>query len=141
MPLNIQSHDSVNEIFDDYPVQVKSQMKRLRQLVIETASENPNVETLKETLKWGEPSYIAKKGSTFRMDWKEKNPKQYAIYFNCNSQIIPTVKALYGDLFQYEKNRAIIFGLDDPVPLTELKDCINMALQYHEVKKLPFLGR
>jgi len=44
MPLNIQSHDSVNEIFDDYPVQVKSQMKRLRQLVIETASENPNVE-------------------------------------------------------------------------------------------------
>ena len=40
---------------------------------------------LEETLKWGEPSYLVKKGSTIRMDWKSKAPNQYAMYFKCTN--------------------------------------------------------
>ena len=64
---------------------------------------------LEETLKWGEPSYLVKKGSTIRMDWKVKTPDQYAMYFKCTSKLVPTFRELFGDLFKYEKNRAILF--------------------------------
>ncbi len=47
---------------------------------------------------------------------------------------MPAFKALYGDLFKYENTRAILFGMEDPVPSAELKECIALALQYHKVK-------
>ncbi len=46
----------------------------LRHLVLETASETEGVNKLEETLKWGEPSYLTKNGSTIRMDWKKSKP-------------------------------------------------------------------
>ena len=53
---------------------------------------------------------------------------------------MPTFRAIYGDAFNYEKNRAIEFTLTDEVPVAALKNCISMALQYHQVKHLPLLG-
>ncbi len=138
--VTIKSHEAVKDKFEKYPRKVKAKMKYLRKLVLETATELEDVKAIEETLKWGEPSYIAKKGSTLRMDWKEKNPDQYAMYFKCTSKLVPTIKELYGDLFNYEKNRAIVFELDDKIPTKELKNCIAMALQYHSLKNLPKLG-
>ncbi len=138
--VTIKSHEAVKDKFEKYPRKVKAKMKYLRKLVLETATELEDVKAIEETLKWGEPSYIAKKGSTLRMDWKEKNPDQYAMYFKCTSKLVPTIKELYGDLFNYEKNRAIVFELDDKIPIKELKNCIAMALQYHSLKNLPKLG-
>ena len=59
-------------------------------------------EKLEETLKWGEPSYLTKYGSTVRMDWKEKNPEQFAVYFKCTSALVPTFKTIYKDKFKFE---------------------------------------
>ncbi|HMQ63207.1 MAG TPA: hypothetical protein PKE06_21160 [Flavilitoribacter sp.] len=56
------------------------------------------------------------------------------MYFKCTSKLVPAFKALYGDLFKYENTRAILFGMEDPVPSAELKECIALALQYHKVK-------
>jgi len=75
------------------------------------------------------------------MDWKTKTPHQYAMYFNCNTSLVETFKSVYGNLFKYEKNRAILFSLDDEIPKKELKDCIEMALKYHTLKNKPFLGK
>ena len=113
----------------------------MRSLIIETAADIEEIEEMEETLKWGEPSYLVKKGSTIRIDWKAKTPDQYAVYFKCTSKLVPTFREVYGDTFRYEKNRAICFGLDDEVPEEELKDCIALALQYHAVKGLPLLGK
>ena len=112
----------------------------MRNLILEVASENDSIHELEETLKWGEPSYLAKHGSTLRMDWKEKSPDQYAMYFKCTSKLVPTIKTIYKDKFRYENNRAIIFKLNDPIPEPELKQCIRLALTYHKVKHLPLLG-
>ena len=139
--LHLNSHKVVEDKFEAYPKKVKSKMAALRKLVLETASALEGVDELEETLKWGEPSYIAKKGSTIRMDWKEKKPDQYAMYFKCTSKLVPTFKEVYGDLFKYENNRAILFGLKDKVPKKELKDCIAMALEYHLLKGKNRLGR
>ncbi|WP_347373889.1 DUF1801 domain-containing protein [Aequorivita sp. Q41] len=130
----------VESVFNSYPDTVKKQMRYLRKLVIDTASEIAMLEKMEETLKWGEPSYVTKHGSTLRMDWKEKTPNQYALYFKCTSKLVPSFKKLFKDKFNFEKDRAIVFELNDEVPEAELKQCITMALTYHKVKKLPLLG-
>ncbi|VAW13193.1 hypothetical protein MNBD_BACTEROID05-677, partial [hydrothermal vent metagenome] len=112
----------------------------LRQLVLDTASEIEGITSLEETLKWGEPSYIAKGGSTIRMDWKESNPDQYALYFNCKTKLVDTFKELYGNEFKFEGNRAILFNENDELPVDELKHCIMLSLTYHSIKHLPLLG-
>lgn len=138
--MELTTDPSVNEVFKNYPKAVKSQMLHLRDLVLSTASETDGVEKLEETLKWGEPSYVTKFGSTLRMDWKEKNPEQYAVYFKCTSKLVPTFKTVYKDKFKFEKNRAIVFNLNEKIPENELKQCIAMALTYHKIKHLPLLG-
>ncbi len=123
-----------------YPEHVRPKMQSLRELVIQTAKETPEIEELEETLKWGEPSFVTKIGSTLRMDWKEKTPEQYQMYFKCTSRLVETFKLVFGDLFEYENNRAIIFKLDDEIPVVELKKCIVATLKYHKVKKDITLG-
>ena len=139
--LELNKDPRVAEKFKEYPAKVKKKIKYLRKLIIETAKENENVNQLEETLKWGEPSYIAKKGSTIRIDWKKKNPKQYAMYFKCTSKLVSTFKEVYGDTFKYENTRAILFKFEDEVPTKELKECIEMALTYHSIKDKPRLGK
>ena len=63
---------------------------------LDTAAELVGVKDLEETLKWRESSYLTTGGSTLRMDWKEKAPEQYAIYFNCNTLLVATFKKVYG---------------------------------------------
>ena len=99
----------VARVFQGYPESMRQKLLRLRQIVLDTASEIEGVDAVEETLKWGEPSYITKEGSTIRMGWKEKTPGQYAIYFNCNSSLVETFKAVYGEVFTFEGKRAIVF--------------------------------
>ena len=129
----------VAEVFENYPKPYQKKMQNLRKLVWEVADEL-GLEDLEETLKWREPSYLTKHGSTVRMDWKKKNPDQYAMYFKCTSKLVRTFKVIYPDMFTYETTRAIVFKLEDKVPKKELKHCIRLALTYHKVKHLPLLG-
>lgn len=139
--IEIKQHPKVKSKFESYPKEIKDKMITLRDLILESASEIEHISELEETLKWGEPSYIVKKGSTIRMDWKPKTPNQYAMYFNCNTSLVETFKVIFGDLFRYEKNRAILFDLHQEIPKKELKECIEMALKYHLLKDKPFLGK
>lgn len=138
--LKIKTDPAFAKKFDDYPAQAQTKVRHLRQLVHETAREMDSIDELEETLKWGEPSYITKHGSTLRMDWKERAPDQYAVYFKCTSKLVPTFKKVFDDLFDYEKDRAVVFDLDDKIPEAELKQCIAATLSYHKVKDLPNLG-
>lgn len=130
----------VAEIFRHYPERLRQKLLFLRQLILETASETEGVGAVEETLKWGEPSYVSKGGSTVRMDWKEKNPHQYAMYFHCKTKLVDTFKELYSDKFRFEGNRAIVFHEGDEIPIEELKHCIALSLTYHSRKHLPMLG-
>lgn len=138
--LQIKTNPNVTSVYHNYPDSVRDKIVSLRNLIIETAKELEEITILEETLKWGEPSFIAKKGSTFRIDWKKGKPDQYAMYFQCTSKLVPTFRVLYKDTFQFEGNRAIIFPMSFNIPKQELKDCITSALTYHKVKHLPTLG-
>ncbi|MBI6115682.1 DUF1801 domain-containing protein [Salegentibacter maritimus] len=138
--LTLKSDTRVIEIFANYPDFVRDKMQRLRELVIETAEETEAVSVLEETLKWGEPSFVTKSGSTLRMDWKEKTPNQYAMYFQCTSRLVDTFRLVFNHKFRYEGNRAIVFHLNEKVPEVELKQCIKASLIYHTVKEELTLG-
>ena len=112
----------------------------LRDLILQAAREIGTITTLIETLKWGKLSYLVEGGSTVRIDWKARSPHDYQLYFKCTSRLVATFREVYGKLFTYEGNRALIFGLKDAVPEVEVRACVGMALAYHRLKGLPLLG-
>ncbi len=131
---------AVADVFDKYPPRMRKKLLYLRRLILETASEIESVGAIEETLKWGEPSYIAKRGSTIRVAWNKSSPDQYAMYFHCKTRLVDTFKELYRDSFKFIGNRAIVFSDDDVIPVNELKHCIALSLTYHQIKHLPMLG-
>ena len=134
------SESSVEGIFDSYPNQVRPDLLALRDLVFTTAQQIGTEETLVETLKWGEPSYVCPGGSTLRMHWKTEDPDHYRIFFHCQTKLISTFRRLYRDDFHFEGNRAIRLELASDPDLRKLAHCIEMSLNYHAVKDLPLLG-
>lgn len=138
--LIVKTSPAVEQVFANYPETVRVKMERLRELVLETAAEIQGIDTLEETLKWGEPSFVTKNGSTLRMDWKERTPNQYALYFQCTSRLVDTFRMVFNKKFQYEGNRAIVFQLNQKIPVLELKECIKATFTYHTVKHLVTLG-
>lgn len=130
----------VSKTIKKYPENIQDKLHYLRSLILETASETEGITKIEETLKWGEPSYTTKNGSTIRIDWKENNPKQYVMYFHCKTKLVDTFKEIYKDSFKFEGNRAIIFNTNDKIPVNKLKHCILLSLTYHNIKHLPMLG-
>ena len=119
--------------FDSYPPEPRKQLLALRELIFRTAEATAGVGEIEESLKWGEPAYATKNksGSTVRMDWKSKNPDQYAMYFNCQTTLIEMFRTMFPNDFKSEGNRALIFGLSESVPQDALSFCIAASLTYH----------
>ncbi len=133
-------HPKVREKFQSYPDHIREKLLFLRGLIIETAADTVGVGELEETVKWGEPSYVSRIGSTIRIDWKEKRPNHYAMYFNCNTKLVDTFREIYRNEFNFEGNRAIVFHEDESIAVDELRHCIEMSLTYRKIKHLPILG-
>ena len=129
----------VEKAIESYPAQAKTLFVQLRQIILQVAEEN-SLGLIEESLKWGEPSYLAKGGSAVRIGWKSKFPDQCFVFFNCQTSLVETFKEIYGDVFRYEGNRAIVCSLSQNLPEKELKHCLFLSLQYHKLKHLPLLG-
>lgn len=137
------SDPNVATVFEAFPKPISGKLIFLRQLIFDTAAETENIGELQETLKWGEPSYLTKKsnmGSTIRINGKKSQPDQYAMYFHCKTKLVDTFKELYKNKFKFEGNRAILFHINDEIPVEELKHCILLSLTYHQRKNIWMLG-
>lgn len=134
------TNTKVADVFDNYPAHIQHKLLYLRQLILETASENDEVSDVEESLKWGEPSYVSKKGSPIRVGWKTGKPHEYSMYFNCQTKLVDTFRELHSDKFRFEGNRQMVFSEDTDLPVEELKQCILLALTYHDRKHLSLLG-
>ncbi len=124
--------------YSSYYEPVRSRLLALRELVIETAEETEGVTGFGEALRWGEPSFVTKSGSTIRLD--QAGPDKYALYFNCQSKLVDTYKALFPQRLRFDGNRAIVLDVAKPLPVDELRVCISLALTYHRRKHLELLG-
>ena len=135
---SIKSND-VKDTLQLYPENIQARILTIRGSIFEIAAEHPEIGDIEETLKWGEPSYLAKSASTIRLAWKKSTPNKYGIYFNCKSKLVDTFKELYPTTFVYDGSRAIIIDVTEEVP-QELSHCLLLALTYHKVKHLDLLG-
>ncbi len=131
--------NAVKKRFDEYPENARSRLKELRGIVFSIAEEL-ELGDIDESLKWGEPSYSVKSGSPLRMDWKLKSPAHCFLYFNCQTKLVDTYRELYGDVLEFQGNRAIVLPLSNPWPEEAVKHCIKLALTYQQRKHLPLLG-
>ena len=77
---------------------------------------------------------MGKCGSTIRIDAKKTHPSKYAMYFNCQTDLIPTFRTLFPTEFTFEGQRAIVFDVAKPFPKDALAFCITAALTYHLAK-------
>lgn len=138
-PLQGFSDPAVKAAFDQHPPAIKARLMALRQLIFETAAGIDGVGPLDETLKWKQPSYLTTttgSGSTIRID-RIKDTNWYALYFNCNTNLVEKFRALYPQDLDYGGNRSIILSLDDEFPEPALRHCIGLALTYHRSKRKP----
>ena len=125
---------SVAEVFAGYPVAVRSRLLALRTLILETAAATHGVGALEETLKWGEPAYLttqSRSGSTIRLGWKASAPTKYAMYFNCQTSLLDTFRTHFPTALRYDGDRAIVFDVQEPVPVDAVSWWVAAALTYH----------
>jgi hypothetical protein len=127
-------NEQVQQIFSQYPAAVSSDLESLRALVYEEA-EMSSITDLQETLKWGEPSYVCKNGSTLRMDWTEKGSDFVSIYVNCNSKVMSLFLDEHPDALQTVGQREIRLPVGKQWPEDAIRSLIHIALNYHRIKK------
>lgn len=132
-------NSTIKNKIDTYPNHIKPIILTLRNFILETAKEQ-NISDIDETLKWNELSYSVKTGTPVRIDWKEKTPNKYFIFFNCQTKLIETFRKVYFNILEFEGNRAIVLDIDKEIPSDIIKHCIEVAFNYKKLKDLPLLG-
>lgn len=127
--------ENVKNLFESYPDFCREPLLQLRELIYKVASEIPQVGGLKESLKWGQPSYstIKRAGSPIRLD--RFGEDKIALYFHCQISLVDSFRTLFHSNLEFSDNRAIIIDPNKELPINELALCIEMALTYHLKKK------
>jgi hypothetical protein len=129
---------AVDSTLAGLPQPVSARLKEVRELVLATAAATAGVGPVEQALKWGQPSFLTTEsgsGSTIRMDAVKNRPGGYAIYFNCQTDLVETFRGLYPRAFAFEGNRALHLDAAQPLPTDELRHCIALALTYHRRKR------
>ncbi len=127
----------VLDLMAGYRGETRAALMHLRRLILETAQENPSIGALRETLKWGQPSYRPIKdrsGTTIRIDRDTSGQGGVALFVSCQSSLVSEWRALFPHL-KFGGNRSVHFPLDQPLPETELRQMIAMALTYHSARR------
>ena len=128
----------VAAVLASYPEAVRPGLSALRQLILDTAEETNGVGAIEENLKWGQPAFLTSEsgsGSTIRIaPAGTTSGHDYAMYFICSTDLVQTFENMFGDVFTYERNRALLFKVGDDLPEAELRECVAMALTYHRSK-------
>lgn len=125
---------AVDAVLDAMSGPVAARLREVRDLVLATAAATPGVGPVEQALKWGQPGFLTREsgsGSTIRMDAARGRPGGYAIYFNCQTDLVETFRRLYPDSFAFEGRRALHLDAATPLPAGELGHCIALALTHH----------
>ncbi len=135
-------NDDVARVFDAYPLDIYQRALRLRALIFEVAKKTPGVGHVEETLKWSEPAYIAYAlraerviGSAIRIGWKKSDPDHYRLLFHCQTTLVDSFREQFPNEYNFEGNRAIVFGIDDKIPERATAQCIAASLTYRLDRK------
>lgn len=120
---------AVEAAFNAFPQSTRTGVLALRDLVLETAGSLPKAQPLQETLRWGQPAYLAPKGSTIRLGGHKA--ASFALFVHCQSRLMGDFTSTFPGEDRIDGNRAILF--DDPGQIDNTRHgwLIARALTYH----------
>lgn len=105
----------------------------LRDLILDVAATLPEVGTVTECLKWGQPAFTTpqtKSGTTLRIGCPKSGG--YALYAHCQTQVISTFVERFGTPDdRIEGNRAVHFSRVSDIDPDRHGALIAHALTYH----------
>tara|TARA_R110001599_G_scaffold300524_1_gene505709 strand:- start:231 stop:644 length:414 start_codon:yes stop_codon:yes gene_type:complete len=126
--------EQTRDAWEGFPEELTERLIRLRGLILDTASDNPDIGPLEETLKWGEPAFLTSvtgSGTTVRIHRHKQSTDTYALYVHCQTNLIERYQQLYSETLTFDGKRAVVFKLNDELPVDAVRHCIAMALTYH----------
>ncbi|WP_298853578.1 DUF1801 domain-containing protein [uncultured Ruegeria sp.] len=120
---------SVASAFEALPPQTRAGAFALRDLIFDTAASLPTAHPLREELRWGQPAYLAPKGSTIRLGAHKS--AAFALFVHCQSRLMGDFTSAFPGEDRIDGNRAILF--DDPSQIDHTRHgwLIARALTYH----------
>ncbi|MEM6657641.1 MAG: DUF1801 domain-containing protein [Pseudomonadota bacterium] len=111
------------------PPDTRAGVLALRALILGTASGLPDAQPLQEALRWGQPSYLAPKGSTIRVGGHKS--ARFALFVHCRTRLLTDFALTFPDADRTDGNRAVLF--DDISQIDQMRHgwLIARALTYH----------
>ena len=129
--------ENIQNSFNRFQPKTKSDLLRIRDMVLSVAKSNEMIGEVEETLKWGEPSYLTpatKSGSTLRLG-QTKTDLKPVLFVNCQTTLVDEIRELYPDTFRYEGTRGVVLKSAPETMKHELEHTIALVLTYHARKK------
>tara|TARA_R110002124_G_scaffold72020_16_gene192771 strand:- start:2813 stop:3193 length:381 start_codon:yes stop_codon:yes gene_type:complete len=122
----IHAHAKAAAVFEAMPNDTRKSAMALRALIAREA-EGLDVQ---ECLRWGQPTYIAPKGSMLRIGIAKSG--DVALFAHCQTTIISDFAAQFGADFWIEGNRAVVFPTTADIQPEKLRLMVAHALRYKE---------
>ncbi len=115
--------------YEALPEETRNGALALRELIFETAASLSHVQPLEEALRWGQPAYLAPKGSTIRLGGHKA--ACFALFVHCQSRLMGDFTSAFPGEDRIDGNRAILFDRPDQIDPTRHGWLIARALTYH----------
>jgi len=113
------------------PARAQAGLIALRRLIV-TVAANEGI-ALREELRWGQPAYLAARGSTLRIGVPKS--AEFALFVHCQTALIAEFRAGPGAGFRVEGTRAVLFDHPDEIRPEALAFLIHRALTWHDRKR------
>ncbi len=121
--------EKVAAAYEALPEETRSGALALRELIFETAATLQRAQPLEEALRWGQPAYLAPKGSTIRLGGHKA--AKFALFVHCQSRLMGDFTSAFPGEDQIEGSRAVLFETLDQIDSTRHGWLIARALTYH----------
>ncbi len=112
----------VKAAFDKLPEGPRADLLAVRKMILSAGVE------VEEALRWGQPAYLAKKGTTIRLGLTKAGLP--SVFTHCQSSVMGDVQAVVGGGLNWDGNRGLSWSQGD-LPDEVLRLIIQRALSYH----------
>ncbi len=126
--------DEVVDALARYRPEVQEALLALRAQIYEVAAEEGRG-PVEERLTWGSPTYSVTSGTSIRLGREKRTDGDFAMFFKCQTSMVPALRLRFGDALRFEGNRAVVFRLDEPFPSTAVREVVELALTYQDWKR------
>jgi hypothetical protein len=116
-------------IFAAVPPRQRTGLLALRSLILRVAASCPDPVPVTEALRWGQPAYLAPKGSTIRIGLPKSGG--FALYCHCRTSLVADFRDVVGPNARTEGNRAVVFENQKDVDTAPVAALIARALIWH----------